>query len=153
MIEFKRGNLLDEDVQALVNAVNTVGVMGKGIALAFKKRFPKNYTIYQQACSRDEMLIGRMLVTETELTNNPRFIVNFPTKKHWKEKSRIEYIEMGLTDLVAIINEKQLQSIAVPALGCGLGGLDWQDVRPLIIKALEPVKNVQVVVFEPGESS
>ena len=153
MIEFKTGDLLDANTEALINAVNTVGVMGKGIALEFKKRFPKNYLIYQQACSKGELRIGKLLVTDTESISNPRFIINFPTKKHWKEKSGIEYIELGLRDLVTVLDKKHIQSIAIPALGCGLGGLNWQDVRPLILKALEPMKDIHVMIFEPLEMS
>ena len=149
MIEFKTSNLLDANTEALINAVNTVGVMGKGIALAFKKRFPKNYLIYRQACIKGELRIGKMLITDTGLVENPRYIINFPSKNHWKEKSRIEYIQEGLIDLVSIVDEKNIQSVAIPALGCGLGGLNWQDVHPLISKAFEPFKNIHVMIFEP----
>src|SRR5260221_2869637 len=149
--EFKTSNLLDANTEALVNAVNTVGVMGKGIALEFKKRFLKNYLIYRQAYINGELCIGKMLVTDTGLAKNPHYIINFPTKKHWKEKSKIEYIQEGLMDLVLIVDEKNIQSVAIPALGCGLGGLNWQDVRPLILKAFEPLKNIHLMVFEPFE--
>ncbi len=146
MIEITSGNLFDAEVEALVNTVNTVGVMGKGIALQFRQAFPENYKLYRAACQREEVRPGRMFVT-TRLTD-PRFIVNFPTKRHWRGKSRMEDVEAGLTDLARVIEKRQIHSIAIPPLGCGNGGLAWTDVRPRIERALEAL-DVRVVLFEP----
>ena len=149
MIRFTTGDILAEDAEALVNTVNCVGVMGRGIALQFKKAFPENFRVYAKACERGEVQPGRMFVFETGALTNPRYIVNFPTKRHWRGNSRIEDIQAGLKDLVTVIRERDIRSIAVPPLGAGLGGLEWSDVRPRIEKALHGVDDLQVVVFEP----
>lgn len=149
MIEFTTGDILQADAEALVNTVNCVGVMGRGIALQFKNRFPENFKAYAAACANDAVQPGRMFVYETRNLTNPRFVINFPTKRHWKGKSRIEDIESGLKALVDEIRERDIRSIAIPPLGAGLGGLDWADVRPLIIAAMEPLRDVRVMVFEP----
>ena len=130
MIREERGNLLAADVDALVNTVNTVGVMGKGVALQFKQAFPENYRAYERACKRGEVRIGRMFVFDMGRLTGPRYIVNFPTKKHWRSRSKLADIELGLEDLRKIIEEHSIRSIAVPALGCGNGGLDWRDCPP-----------------------
>jgi O-acetyl-ADP-ribose deacetylase (regulator of RNase III) len=151
-VRFVHGDILEAQTEALVNTVNTVGVMGKGVALAFKRRFPDNYEFYRQACERGEVQIGRMLVFETGRLQ-PRYIINFPTKRHWRERSELVYIEQGLRDLVRKVRDLDIRSVAVPALGCGNGGLDWKEVRRLIIKAFEPLKDVKVLVFEPQSVS
>lgn len=153
MIEFKTGDLLNEDVEALVNTVNCVGVMGRGVALQFKNAFPKNFKAYAAACKRNEVQPGKMFVYATGELTNPRFIINFPTKRHWRGKSRFEDIDAGLKDLVAVIRERGIRSIAIPPLGSGLGGLDWDDVRPRIERALADILNLRVVVFPPRDSS
>ncbi len=150
MIEFKTGDILSEEAEALVNTVNCVGFMGRGIALQFKKAWPENFKAYAAACRRNEMQPGRMFVFETGRLTNPRYIVNFPTKRHWRGKSRIEDIEAGLVALVEEIQRLGIRSIAIPPLGSGLGGLDWSEVRPRIERALGHLKDVQVVVFEPS---
>ena len=150
MIRFKVGDILAEDAEALVNTVNCVGVMGRGIALQFKKAFPGNFRAYADACKRGEVRPGRMFVFETGQLANPRYIVNFPTKRHWRGNSRIEDVQAGLQDLVRVINERGIRSIAVPPLGSGLGGLEWSDVRPRIEGALGGFDNLDVVVFEPS---
>jgi O-acetyl-ADP-ribose deacetylase (regulator of RNase III) len=149
MIEEARGNLLQADPEALVNTVNTVGFMGKGIALQFKQAFPGNFRAYAQAVKRGEVQPGRMLVVPTGFVTNPRFIINFPTKRHWRGRSRIEDIEAGLKALVEEIRRLGLRSIAIPPLGCGNGGLEWADVRPRIEKALQAVPDVRVLLFAP----
>lgn len=144
------GNLLDADAEALVNTVNTVGVMGKGIALQFKKAFPENFRAYEAACRRDEVRLGEIFVYSTgKLTENPRFILNFPTKEHWRSKARLIDIERGLKDLVNQIQRLQVISIAIPPLGCGLGGLQWSQVEPLIRTAFAPLKGVEVAIYAP----
>jgi len=143
------GNLLDADVDALVNTVNTVGVMGKGIALQFKQAYPGNFRAYEAACRRGEVQLGKMFTYETGLLGNPRFVINFPTKGHWRAGSRLGDIKAGLDDLRRIIRDRKIQSIAVPPLGCGNGGLDWSEVRPLITEALGDLPDVQVVVYPP----
>jgi len=149
MVTFTKGNLLEADVEAVVNTVNTVGIMGKGIALMFKEQFPRNFEAYARACDAGEVRIGKMFVTEHKELFRSRWIINFPTKTHWRVKTRIEWVEEGLKDLVRVIREKDIRSIAIPPLGCGNGGLDWREVRPLIVSALEKVEDVNVIVYEP----
>jgi len=150
MIEYVHGNILHADVEALVNTVNCVGVMGRGIALQFKDAFPENFRAYVNACERDELRPGRMFVFETGNLANPKYIVNFPTKRHWRGKSRMEDIESGLLDLVEVIRRYGIRSIAVPALGSGLGGLDWRDVKLRIASALQALPDIAVLVYEPS---
>ena len=149
MIEYKTGDILAEDAEALVNTVNCVGVMGRGIALQFKRAWPENFKSYAAACRREEVQPGRMFVSETGLLINPRYIVNFPTKRHWRGKSRIEDIESGLKALAEEIRKRKIRSIAVPPLGAGLGGLSWTEVRAHIESSLGDLSEVRVVVFEP----
>lgn len=150
MLEFKKGNILDADSEAIVNTVNTVGIMGKGIALQFKKAFPENYEAYKKACDEKKVKVGEMFVYEPHLACGPRFIINFPTKRHWKGKSRIEDIESGLEALVQEVISRSITSIAIPPLGCGLGGLRWDEVKPRIEKAFTTLDKVNVQVFEPS---
>ena len=148
MIEYRTGNLLSSDAEALVNTVNCVGVMGKGIALQFKKAFPDNFKIYAKACQQGKVEPGQMLVTER--LDMPRYIINFPTKRHWRAKSRMTDVESGLSALVDEIRERRIRSIAIPALGSGLGGLEWVQVRSLIDRELgELSSDVRITVFEP----
>ena len=149
MIRFKTGDILAEDAEALVNTVNCVGIMGRGIALQFKKAFPENFSAYGEACKRGEVQPGRMFLFETEGLTNPRYIINFPTKRHWRGNSRIEDIEAGLEALTEVIREQGIRSIAVPPLGSGLGGLEWNAVRARIENALCGFNDLDVVVFEP----
>lgn len=149
MVRIITGNLLKAEAEALVNTVNTVGIMGKGVALQFKQAFPQNFKAYEAACKRDEVRLGRMFITYTGLLE-PRLIVNFPTKRHWKGNSKIEDIVAGLEDLVRVVQDERIRSIALPPLGCGLGGLRWEDVRPLIEEAFEAVPEVEVFLFAPG---
>lgn len=149
MIRFTSGNLLDDDADAVVNTVNTMGVMGKGIALMFKERFPENYKAYAAACKARQVEPGRMFVTESPELSGPRWIINFPTKANWRFPSKLPWIEAGLTDLKRVIEEKGIRSIAIPPLGAGNGGLDWRDVRPLIERALGNLPDVEVVIYEP----
>jgi len=123
MVEFAKGNLLEADVEALVNAVNTVGVMGKGLALQFRRKFPTNDLAYRAAAKQGMLTAGKMFVFDLGSVNNPHYIINFPTKRHWRDTSRLGDIEAGLVDLVDVVRERQIASVAVPALGCGLGGL------------------------------
>lgn len=147
MIEYKKGDILQEDVEALVNTVNCVGIMGRGIALQFKNAFPDNFKAYAAACDRNEVQPGRMFVFETGKLTNPKYIINFPTKRHWRGKSRIEDIDAGLVALVNEIRSRNIHSVAIPPLGSGLGGLDWSTVRPRIensLRALEDVKGSDI---------
>lgn len=150
MILERRGNLLAAEAEALVNTVNTVGVMGKGIALQFKQAFPDNFKAYHAACKRGEVQMGRMFVFDRGTLGTQRLIINFPTKKHWRTPSRLADIEAGLDDLVRVLNENSVTSIAVPALGCGNGGLPWAVVRPLIIRKLEQVDGLTLFLFPPA---
>ena len=149
MIEYTNGNILKCEADALVNTVNCMGVMGRGIALQFKKAFADNFEAYAAACKRGEVVPGRMFVFATGRLVPPRFVVNFPTKRHWRGKSRIEDIETGLAALVEVIREYEIHSIAVPPLGSGLGGLHWPDVRSRIEAALAELPDIRVIVFEP----
>lgn len=145
------GNLLDADVDALVNTVNTVGVMGKGIALQFKNAFPANYEAYRLACKEEAVRLGEMFVFETGTLGRPRWIINFPTKQHWRARSRLPDIESGLEALRVIIREYEIKSIAVPPLGCGSGGLDWADVLPSILTQLNELE-AEVLYYPPGST-
>jgi O-acetyl-ADP-ribose deacetylase (regulator of RNase III) len=150
MMRFTTGNLLDSRADAVVNTVNTVGIMGKGIALMFKEAFPANFREYEAACRRGDVRTGRMFVTERPaMMGPPRWIINFPTKEHWRGKTRLEWIEAGLEDLRKVIVEKKIASIALPPLGCGNGGLEWRVVRPVIERALADLSDVDVIVYEP----
>jgi O-acetyl-ADP-ribose deacetylase (regulator of RNase III) len=149
MLEDVSGDLLRADAEAYVNTVNTVGVMGKGIALQIRQAFPRVFDEYQRAVKRHEVRLGRMHVVRTGNVTNPRFIINFPTKEHWRGKARIEFIRDGLVDLVKVIRELGIQSVAVPPLGCGSGGLRWSDVRPLIVRALDALTGVRVLLYAP----
>ena len=149
MIERITGNLLEAQAEALVNTVNCVGVMGKGIALQFKQAFPDNYALYRAACERGEVRLGQMLVYDSGQMIYPRYIINFPTKQHWRDKSRIQDIEAGLEALVREVQSRGIRSIAIPPLGAGSGGLNWADVRPRIGRAFVPLKDVQVQLYEP----
>lgn len=149
MMQYPQGNLLDAEVDALVNAVNTVGVMGKGIALQFKERFRPNFKAYEAACREGSVRVGRMFVTETGALCPPKWIINFPTKEHWRNPSRMEWIRDGLADLVRVIREKDIRSVAIPALGCGNGGLNWLEVKASIEDAFADLPDVAVVVFGP----
>jgi O-acetyl-ADP-ribose deacetylase (regulator of RNase III) len=152
MIEFRTGDILQADAEALVNTVNCVGIMGRGIALQFKNDFPQNFKAYEAACKREQVQPGSMFVFETGTLTNPKFIINFPTKRHWRGKSRMEDIDSGLTALVDEIRKRGIRSIAIPALGSGLGGLNWADVRPRIEAALRGIANLDVIIFEPNSA-
>ena len=149
MLKFVSGNLLESNAEAIVNAVNTVGVMGKGIALQFKQLFPFNFKEYKKACDMKSLKPGVMLVVKDHHpTKGAKTIINFPTKVHWKSPSKMEYVEDGLKELVKVIRESELESVAVPALGCGNGGLKWEEVKKMIELYLSEV-DAEVLVYEP----
>lgn len=150
MITFTHGNLLEARAEALVNTVNTVGVMGKGIALMFKERFAENFRRYAAACKVKEVRTGKMFITDVHELDGPRWIVNFPTKQHWRGDSKIEWIIEGLLDLRRFLIENKVKSIAIPPLGAGAGGLDWAEVRPKIEEALKGL-DTEIIVFEPTQ--
>ena len=149
MIKFTRGNLLQADAEALVNTVNTVGVMGKGVALMFKEAFPDNFKAYEAACKSGNLRLGTMFVTERDEFLGPRWIINFPTKAHWRFPSKLEWIAEGLHDLKRVVLEKDIRSIAIPPLGAGNGRLPWKDVRALIENTFAELPSVEVLVYEP----
>lgn len=149
MLRTTQGNLLEADVEALVNTVNTVGVMGKGIALMFKEAFPENFRHYAAACKKREVRLGAMFVTERSALHGPRYIINFPTKDHWRNRTKEEWVRSGLDDLRRVIREKGIRSIAIPPLGCGNGGLDWAVVRPMIEAAVADLQDIDIVLYEP----
>lgn len=149
MVRLTKGNLLEADADALVNTVNCVGFMGKGIALQFKQAFPENFDAYQKAVRAGDVQPGRVFVFETGMMTNPRHIINFPTKRHWRGNSRLEDIKSGLTALIEEVQRLGVRSIAVPPLGCGLGGLAWDTVRPLIEQAFADLPDVEVLLFAP----
>lgn len=149
MIELTQGDILRADAEALVNTVNCVGVMGRGIALQFKKAFPENFKRYKAICDKKELQPGKMFIYDLNRLYNPRYVVNFPTKRHWKDKSRMEDIEAGLQALVEEVRKREIHSVAIPPLGCGLGGLCWTDVRAKIEKAFQCLADIQIFLFEP----
>lgn len=149
MISYTQGNLLESRAEALVNTVNTVGVMGKGIALMFRERFATNFALYAAACKAKQVKVGQMFVTETGELDGPRWIINFPTKEHWRGSSRLEWVESGLQDLKRVLQERQIRSVAIPPLGAGNGGLDWPTVKSRIHAALGDIESVEIVVYEP----
>lgn len=148
-IEFTHGNLLESDAEALVNTVNTVGVMGKGVALMFKEAFPENFAAYASACEARELSVGKMFVTHRNSFIGPKWIINFPTKAHWRYPSKIEWIKQGLDDLGNVIASNNIRSVALPPLGAGNGKLEWSDVRQLIVEKLGNLSDVRVIVYEP----
>jgi O-acetyl-ADP-ribose deacetylase (regulator of RNase III) len=152
MITESDGNLLDADVDALVNTVNTVGVMGKGIALQFRRAYPDMFATYKRAVKTGEVELGRMQVWPTESPTGPRYVINFPTKGHWRAGSRMVDIERGLQDLVRVVRELGIRSLALPPLGCGNGGLDWRRVEPRIRAAVADLDDVDVVLYPPGRT-
>lgn len=149
MITIEKGNVLEAEAEALVNTVNCVGFMGKGIALQFKKAYPENFAAYQKACRAHEVQPGRMFVFDRSSMLDVKYIVNFPTKRHWRGDSPYEDIEIGLEALVADVPRLGIRSIAIPPLGCGLGGLDWARVRPMIERAFEALPDLEVLLYEP----
>lgn len=152
-MEFTKGNLFHADTEAIVNTVNCVGLMGRGIAAQFKRQYPENFKAYEAACKRKEVVPGKMFIFEMDQFTKHRFIINFPTKRHWREKSRIEDIQLGLDALVADVKRLGIRSIAIPPLGCGLGGLDWKEVCPLIEQAFAGLPGVRTLVFEPNDQA
>jgi O-acetyl-ADP-ribose deacetylase (regulator of RNase III) len=151
MTKLTQGNLLAAPVEALVNTVNTVGIMGRGIALQFKQAYPAMFRDYERACKAGEVKLGRVRVFDLGgLVGGPRWIINFPTKGHWRAGSRMADIEAGLKDLVATIRRLRIRSVAIPPLGCGNGGLDWNEVRPRIEAALAGIAEVEALVYAPG---
>ena len=151
-MQFIKGNLLDSEAQALVNTVNTVGVMGKGIALQFKEAFPNNFKAYAKACKDKWLEPGKLLVFHEIVKEGEKIIINFPTKTEWFQKSKYEYIEQGLIELVAVIQKEKIKSVALPPLGCGNGGLKWDRVKAMITEYLSPLEGVDIFVFEPDDA-
>lgn len=148
MITYKTGNLLESDAEALVNTVNTVGVMGKGVALMFKERFEENYRIYAAACKAGTVRTSKMFVTEVRELGGPRWIINFPTKQHWRAPSRMAWVEEGLQDLRRFLIEHRVKSVAIPPLGAGNGGLDWSEVKLRIERAMDGL-DTEILIYEP----
>ena len=149
MITYQKGDMFEADVEALVNTVNTVGAMGKGLALLFKNKFPVNNEMYVNGCRNNEVKTGEMFVVEVTGRGTLRYIVNFPTKEHWRYPSQMVWIEEGLIDLRRFILDNNVKSIAIPALGAGLGGLSWPAVKNEIENKLADLQDVQIMVFEP----
>ena len=152
MIRYTKGNLLEARAEALVNTVNEVGVMGKGVSLMFRESFPTSARAYQAAAKAGAVRVGRVFVTESDALIAPKYILHFPTKKHWRHPSRIEWIRTGLRDLVRVVRERQIGSVALPPLGCGNGGLDWEVVRREIEAALDAIPDVEVLLYEPTQA-
>lgn len=148
-IEIAKGDLLEQRVDAIVNTVNTVGVMGKGIALQFRRKWPANYKAYEAACKRKEVVPCKMFVFDNGRLVEPKYIINFPTKRHWRQPSRMSDIECGLVDLILQVEALKIKSIAIPPLGCGNGGLDWSEVKPRIEAAFAKLPGVNVKLFAP----
>ena len=149
MLEYKTGNMFEDDVEAIVNTVNCVGIMGRGIALQCKKLYPENFKAYEKACKAGLVVPGKMFVHENNGIGNPRIIINFPTKMHWKQNSNMEYITAGMIDFIRVIAEYHVKSVAIPPLGCGNGGLAWANVRPLLEASLAAIEDVAFHVYAP----
>lgn len=150
MITETEGDLLAARVQALVNPVNTVGVMGKGLALQFRRAYPAMFKSYLQALQQRTLRIGTVQVWPTGRTSPPLWIINVPTKQHWRQPSRLAYVQSGLAALVEAVNQHAISSIAVPALGCGNGGLPWEQVRQLIAQTFANLPDLDVRLYRPG---
>lgn len=150
-MEYIKGNLLSAKTDSIVNTVNTVGVMGKGIALQFKEKFPENYRAYKKACQNNEVKIGQMFVFKEQTLNGDIYIINFPTKTEWYKKSTYEYIESGLIDLKNVIDKHNIKSISIPPLGCGNGGLKWEKVKKIIENKLGDLSGVKIQIYEPND--
>ena len=151
MITYTTGNLLEANAEALVNTVNTVGVMGKGIALMFKEAYPQNFREYQKACKNKEVQVGRVFVTEENNLYGKKWIINFPTKEHWRQPTKMEWIVDGLKDLRSFIRNNKIESVAIPPLGSGNGGLDWASVKPHIESTLRDLHDVNIIIYEPTQ--
>ncbi|MCZ4337874.1 macro domain-containing protein [Shewanella colwelliana] len=149
MITYQTGNILHDQADAIINTVNTVGVMGKGLALQFKKAFPDNFKVYKKACDDQSLVTGQVLTVPLNSISAPFHVINFPTKAHWKGKSKLEYIDQGLESLKSEVNRLELKSVAIPALGSGLGGLPWQQVEQLIQQSLADMPDVEWRVYPP----
>ena len=147
MIRFVKGDILDAAVEAVVNPVNCVGVMGAGLAQQFRSRYRKNYLAYRSACKRKEVRVGKMFVFDNGNEDGPRYVVNFPTKVHWKDTSSLEYIHLGLKALKAALIDRHIQSVALPRLGCGCGKLPWETVRGMILRQFSDLTNVEILVY------
>lgn len=151
MINYLVGNLFESKAEALVNTVNTQGVMGKGIALQFKKSYPSNYKIYRDQCKKGQFDVGQLIITHDQnLESGEKIIINFPTKTNWRLPSEYSYIERGLDALVEYINEHKIKSIAIPPLGSGNGGLQWGTVKLMIDEKLKHLTDCDVYVYEPN---
>ena len=149
MIKIKDGNILRADTEALVNTVNCVGFMGRGIALQFRKAYPENFEAYSKVCKEKKLHPGIVYTYRVQTLGGPRYIINFPTKRHWKGKSKLEDIEKGLIALVEEVKRLDIRSISIPPLGCGLGGLTWETVRPIIEDAFSTLPEIEVDLYEP----
>ena len=149
MIRYTQGNLLEASAEALVNTVNEVGVMGKGVALMFSDAFPENARVYAKGAKDGQVRVGRMFVTHNPVLIGPKWIINFPTKKHWRHPSKLEWVRDGLEDLVRVIRERNIRSVALPPLGCGNGGLEWSQVKREIEATLSQLPEVEFIVYEP----
>lgn len=149
MIQYITANIFESNAQAIINTVNTDGVMGKGIALQFKKSFPNNYKAYVKACKNESIAIGKLFVfKDYNTTIGEKIIINFPTKKSWRNPSEYNFIEEGLDDLIKIISINNITSIAIPALGAGNGGLVWEKVKEIIVRKLKHL-DVDIIIYEP----
>ena len=148
MIHYLEGNILESNAMALVNTVNLEGIMGKGIALQFKKQFPNNYKLYKKACEDGTIGVGKLFVTKEQTVFGLKIIINFPTKTDWRKPSEYSYIEEGLDDLIRIVGDYHIDSLAIPPLGAGNGGLNWEIVKTMIESKLGPLR-IDIMVYEP----
>ncbi len=153
MINHTSGNIFASKAEALVNPVNCVGVMGAGLALQFKNRYPLNYKAYALACETGQLQPGNPFIFRQPAPSGPRYIINFPTKRHWRDKSNLEDIRTALKTLAAQLPALGIKSIAVPALGAGLGGLDWDQVKAIVHEELAPLANIEVTMYEPRQQA
>jgi len=149
MIEFKLDDIFKSDCEAITNTVNCVGAMGAGLALAFKRRYPEMYKEYVEVCNKGELRPGKLHIWENP-NSPPKYIINFPTKDDFRKDSEMSYIIEGLVTLKDEIKARGIKSIAVPSLGCGYGGLLYEDVKPLLEQFAKNLpENIKIVIYEP----
>jgi len=156
-IYFEKGNLFETNAEAIVNTVNCVGVMGKGVALEFKNRWPDNFKAYKKLCQSKQLRPGKVFIFDTgDLFDDPkkiqRYLINFPTKDHWRSKSKMSYIEEGLDDLLVKLGNLNIKSVALPPLGCGNGGLNWGQVKSLLEEKLSKIQSIDFHIYDPKEN-
>jgi len=149
MIRIVDGNIFEADTQGIVNPVNCVGVMGAGLAKRFANFYPEMEAEYKTACNEGKLAPGKIFVWVIDTYDELLYIFNLPTKEHWKDPSKMEYIRKGIAELIRTMDKHEVHSVAIPALGCGLGGLNWDDVSKEIVKQFQRKPDKTVWLYPP----